>query len=284
VMPREHRTPGRLRLAARLRELREATGQSAEAFGTARGWSQSKVSKIENARTVPSPEDVETWALATGAGAELAADLVQLAEDVGTETRRWAGRRHGTLAARSEEAGLAEAAATTVRVFQCAVIPGLLQTADYARQVITLIGTADEADIAADVNVRMQRQDALYVPGKQFEFVLTEGALRWRPGTEAMMAAQLARIARTAAEPTVDIRVLPYAIQAPALYTDGFTIYEIPDEPYALVETRRGEQFYREERDVDAFRKDLERCKEAALAGDEAVGMVLDLRRELTPD
>jgi transcriptional regulator with XRE-family HTH domain len=283
-MPREHRTPERLRLAARLKELREGTGQSAETFGTARGWSQSKVSKIENARTVPSPEDVEAWATAGAAGAGLTAELVALAEAVGTETRRWAGRRHGTLAARSEEAGLAEAAAAAVRVFQCAVIPGLLQTADYARQVITMLGAADEADMAANVNIRMQRQDALYVPGKRFEFVLTEGALRWRPGTEAMMAAQLARIARTAAEPTVDIRVLPYAVQAPALYTDGFTIYEIPDEPYVLVETRRGEQFYREERDVDAFREDLERCKDAALAGDEAVGMVLDLRRELTAD
>ncbi len=279
MMPREHPSAERRRLAAALRELRLGTGLSAEHFGEPFGWSQGKVSKIENGRTVPSPQDVEAWATAAGhpeRGPELAALLVSVA----TETRQWTGRR-GTLAARSEEAGVAESTASVVRVFQPAVIPGLLQTSAYAQDVITMLRAASEEDVAAAVNVRMQRQDALYAPGKRFEFILTEGALRWRPGPPEMMAAQYDRILRVADAPNVDIRVLPFRIQAPVLYTNGFTIYEIPDDPYVLVETMTREQHLREERDLATYRSAFDRCMEAALVGEEAVAMVSDLLRSL---
>ena len=275
MMPREHLSADRRRLAAVLRGLREDTGLSAERFGEPLGWSQGKVSKIENGRTLPSLQDVEAWATAAGRP-DRRPELVALAASVTTEARQWTGRR-GTLAARNEEAGVAESTASVVRVFQPAVIPGLLQTAAYARHVITLLRAASEEDIAAAVNVRMQRQDALYTPGKRFEFILTEGALRWRPGPPEMMAAQYDRILRVAEAANADIRVLPFAIQAPVLYTNGFTIYEIPDDPYVLVETMTREQHLREERDLATYRSAFERCMEAALVGEEAVAMVSNL-------
>jgi transcriptional regulator with XRE-family HTH domain len=281
MMPRQHKSPDRRRLAAALKQLRENTGLSAARFGEPHGWSQGKVSKIENGRTVPSPEDVEIWVVATDADADHVASLVALADSVATETRRWAGSRHGSLAARSEEAGMAEADAGVVRVFQPAVIPGLLQTADYARHVITLLGASDERDIAAAVNARMQRQDGLYDGEKRFEFVLTEGALRWRPGTPSMMLAQLDRVITVATLPNVDIRVLPFSTQAPALYVNGFTVYEIADDPYVLVEILTTELHLREESDLAAYRATLERCKDAALAGEAAVEAVRALRSEL---
>src|SRR2546430_13409050 len=111
MMPRQHLSADRRRLAAELKAMREDTGLSAERFGERHGWSQGKVSKIENGRTVPSPEDVETWAESAG-HAERGADLAALAESVATQTRGYAGRRPDTMAARAEQAGVAESLAT----------------------------------------------------------------------------------------------------------------------------------------------------------------------------
>jgi transcriptional regulator with XRE-family HTH domain len=279
MMPRQHLSADRRRLAAALKEMREDTGLSAERFGEPHGWSQGKVSKIENGRTVPSPEDVETWASAAG-HPERAAEFAALAESVAAQTRGYAGRRRDTLAARAEEAGIAESLATVVRVFQSALIPGLLQTADYARHVIALLDVPEE-EIAPAVNARMQRQDALYRPGKRFEFVLTEGALRWRPGPPEMMSAQYDRLLRVADAESVNLRVLPFAIQAPAFYDNGFTIYEIPDDPTVLVEGTPREQAYRDERDLAVCRTAFARCWDAALAGDDALRMIAGLQRQL---
>lgn len=282
MMPRQHLSPDRHRLAAALRQMREDTGLSAERFGEPHGWSQGKVSKIENGRTVPSPEDVEAWSSAAGRP-EAAAELVSLAESVAVQTRGYGGRRRDTLAARAEEAGIAESLAEVVRVFQTAMVPGLLQTADYARRVITLLD-ASEDEIAPAVNARMQRQDALYRPGRRFEFVLTEGALRWRPGSTEMMKAQYDRILRVAGTGSVGLRVLPFAIKAPTFYDTPFTIYEIPDDPAVLVEGTPREQIYREERDLETCRTAFARCWDAALAGSDALGMIEDLQRELGAD
>jgi transcriptional regulator with XRE-family HTH domain len=279
MMPRQHLSPDRHRLAVALKQMREETGLSAERFGDPHGWSQGKVSKIENGRTVPSPEDVETWASAAG-HPELAVELAALAESVGTQTRGYGGRRRDTLAARAEEAGVAESLATVVRVFQSAIIPGLLQTADYARCVIEMLDVPED-EIASAVNVRMQRQDALYRPGRRFEFVLTEGALRWRPGPLEMMIAQYDRLIRVAGAASVSLRVLPYAVQAPTFYDNPITIYEIPDDPTVLVEGTPREQVYREERDLEVCRTAFARCWDAALTGDAAIRMIEDLQREL---
>lgn len=281
MMPRQHQSPDQRRLAAALRELREETGLSAANFGAPLGWSQGKVSKIENGRTVPSPEDAERWAQAAGKP-ERGPELGALAESVAIETRRWGGRRHGALAARNEDIGLAEAASTVVREFQSAIIPGLLQTADYARRVMTLLDTED--DIAAAVNARMQRQDGLYRPGARFEFVLTEGALRWRPGSREMMAAQYDRLMRATDVESVDLRVLPFAAQAPILYIDGFVIYEIEEDPHVLVETILGEQVGRHERDLARSREAFRRCWDAALHGADAKAVIEGLVRELGTD
>lgn len=278
MMPRQPQSPERRRLAATLKALRENTGRAAAAFGELHGWSQGKVSKIENGRTVPSPEDVETWATSAGASEAETAELIALAETVVTETRRWRGRRHGSLTARNEAAGAAEQEAELLRVFQPAVIPGLLQTAGYARQLMTLLRASDEGDIAAAVNVRMQRQDVLY-RGKPFEFVLAESALRWQPGAADLMAPQYDRLLTIATLPNVDIYVLPFSNPAPVLCLSGYTIYEIPGDPYVLIELLHGEEHLRGDDVLSAYREAFAQAKNAALADDDALGLIRQLQR-----
>lgn len=278
MMPRQHLSPDRRRLAAALRELREDTGLSAERFGEPHGWSQGKVSKIENGRTVPSTDDAMAWATAAG-HPELAAELGKLAESVGVQTRGYAGRSGATLAARAEQAGVLESQSAVVRVFQTAMVPGILQTAGYARCVLEMLDRAEE-EIPAAVNARMQRQDALYRPGARFEFVLTEGALRWRPGPPEVMGGQYDRLLRVAGTEGVDLRVLPFAMRAPTFYDNPFTIYEIPDDPAVLAEITPAEQFYRQEDQLEVCRTAFARGWDAALAGDDALRLIATLQRE----
>lgn len=228
----EHR-----RLMTALRDLRIEAGLSGEHLGKAVGWSQSKVSKIENGRTKPSTDDIVTWADATHAPSARRNELVELATSVANEARSWSAAHEAGLAERQREIADVEAATTRLRNFQPAIIPGLLQTADYARRVLTLADVSGQRDVPAAVANRLERQTVLYRQEKQFEFVLTEGALRWRPGPPEIMHAQRDRLLSLLTLPNITIRVVAFDCEAAALYLNGFTIFDVPDDPAVLVET-----------------------------------------------
>jgi Domain of unknown function (DUF5753) len=126
-----------------------------------------------------------------------------------TEARSWRLVNRLGLAPRQHEIAELEQSAHAVRVFQPVMVPGLLQIADYARPVMEMAYTAGP-DIAAAVAVRMERQTILYHQHKQFEFVVTEGALRWRPGPPDMMRAQLDRLMSAASLPNVTLNLVPF--------------------------------------------------------------------------
>lgn len=271
-------SPERRRLAATLRSLRDDSGLSGQQLADRLGWSQSKVSKIENGRTRPSVEDVAAWTSATGAGREQADELASLAETVATQVHSWRARGHGSLAQRHGTIAEAERATPTLRVFQPAVVPGLLQTADYARHVMALLEATDD-EVAAAVTARMERQSVLY-QDKQFRFVLTEGALRWRPGPASMMLAQYDRLLNLATLPNVSIGVLPFDVPAPALYTNGFQLFG-GDDPFVLVETMTTELHLREEQDLEHYAVVFEQLSAAARSGDDAVSVIGECRNRL---
>ena len=98
--------------------------------------------------------------------------------------------------ARQEAIAEIESATSCVRNFEPVLVPGLLQTPDYARyrlaERLEEIGAPDDVDDA--VAVRMQRQQVLYRPGKRFSFVVTEAVLRYRLCPLEVMAGQLDRL------------------------------------------------------------------------------------------
>jgi transcriptional regulator with XRE-family HTH domain len=270
----------RRRLAAELRRLRETRGLSGQRLGDLLGWSQSKVAKIENGRTRPSAADVEAWAAATSASDEVRAELAALAESVATESRPWSSR-HGTLSARNLEIAQVERDATHLQNFQPAVFPGLLQTADYARRVISMLDVAGQRDVAAAVAARVERQAALYDQGKRFEFVLTEGALRWRPGPPELVLAQLDRLVSVMTLPNVTIGVLPYSQQQAVLHTNGFTIFDVPGDPFVLVETLTQELHLHGDDDLATYRGVFARAQDSAACGPDAILFVRQIMAEV---
>jgi hypothetical protein len=252
-------------------------------FGRTCGWSQSKVSKTERGVTLISPEDVRAWATNSGADQETSDRLVALAVDLKTESSDW-DMEQGEFAERNIHIGDVERDSAGVANFQPSMVSGLLQTAEYARRVMTMLDTRGEHDIRAAVAARTDRQTILYDPTKRFEFLLTEGALRWRPGAPELMLAQLDRLLSIATLPNVTIGVLPFDRVADALYVNGFTIFDHPDDPFVLVETYEDERrFYDPER-LGKYREVFARLHESALVGDEATEVIRrimdDLRRD----
>lgn len=263
-----HVTSPRRQLGALLRDLRTGAGLTGEELGARCGWTQSKVSKIETGRTVPHVADVEAWTRATEAPDDIRAELVERAEAVLTEVSIWRTELQEGLAAKQRQVGQLEAAASRIRVFEPSVIPGLLQTAEYARQLFALDPATERHDIPAAVTARLERQVALYDGTKRCEFVLSEGALRWRPGPPNLLLAQLGRLASLSTLPNVDIGVIPFNITATTLHPETFTILGNDDEPLVLVETATAELAVRDPRDIDAYVKLFGRLREQALFGD----------------
>jgi transcriptional regulator with XRE-family HTH domain len=218
--------PARSRLAERLRRLRLHAGLSGEELGRRCGFSQPKVSKVENARQTPSIPDVRAWAEATAASEQEAAELVALAEAVLTQARSWHDELASGVAAKQARVGELEQATRHLRVFQTEFVPGLLQTAEYARGVFTLVQEFGAIDVEAAVAARLARQQLLYDQTRRFEFLVTEAALHWRPGTNTMLAAQMRHIANVAALPHVDVGVLPLDARAVAFH-HSFVVHDL---------------------------------------------------------
>jgi transcriptional regulator with XRE-family HTH domain len=230
----------REQLAAELRRLRELAGMSGRDLAKLIDVSQSKVSRIESSSTLPTLPEVTRWTKAVGAAAEVREWLAALTESVFTEVRDWRTGlpEHGHIQDEIEER---ETHAELVRTYQPSLVPGLLQTAEYARRVLAMAQVPYSVDgLAGALAGRLQRQLAIYEEDRKFEFLITEAALHWRPGPARSLCAQLDRIASLTTLDNVSIGILPLSIQAVVPSSHGFIIYDHRDgdrETFVEVET-----------------------------------------------
>jgi Domain of unknown function (DUF5753) len=225
--------------------------------------SQPKVSRIENGKNVPTGADIEAWVRATNAKAEEIVELSQLLDQIATQARSWRLVNRLGLVPRQQEIGELEQSAHTICVFQPVMVPGLLQIADYARRVMEMTYTAGP-DIAAAVAVRMERQTILYDQGKRFEFIITEGALRWRPGPPDMMRAQLDRLISVATLPNVTLELVPQG-ETPIPLLHPFVLFDMESESLVTAETYSTELQIRDPSDVARYRQVVDRLRTAAV-------------------
>ena len=275
----------RARLGNELRALRRLAGLSGEQLGKKIGTSQRTVSRFETGQALPSLPQVAAWARAVKAPAERREMLMALAEAAVNEVTAYRDALSRGLTGMQISFRELEAGALTIRNFQPGFVPGLLQTAEYARRVLEIGDVTGTGDAAAAAAVRLERQQALHEPGRKFEFVMTEAALRWRPGTAEVNDAQLLHIAGLADLATVALRVIPADAQMHALTRCGFILYEDrgdAGEPVVFIETPHAAVYVSGEADVAIYRDELERFRASALAGREAAEFVRSLARPLS--
>jgi transcriptional regulator with XRE-family HTH domain len=263
-MPTGRTRLGHDELSRTLAKLRDDAGVSgAEAARRAgSGFSQSKVSRWESGRLVPSPEDIERYARALGASPDLQRRLVAKAHDLHDQYRASAPARI-TLrrAAYQQRVGRIEAASTHMATFHPLLIPGLLQTPEYVRAVFSS-GDLTPPAIDAAVTARLERQQLLRDESRRFTFIITAGALGWRAGTIDTMAAQIEHIVETSRRPNVQLGVIPWGTQARVFPPGGFDLY---DERLVIVGMTGGAAHITDARDVARYVKLLANLEATAV-------------------
>lgn len=254
-------------LGAELRNLRRQAGLSGKALGAILGSSQTSISRAEMGQRLVSPDEITRWAQATGANPEETERLLRIGRAARAQLRSWWDVHAGGLAGRQQEVASLEAASMRICNYQH-VIPGLLQTAGYARHALTLADVSGQGGIAAAVAARMHRQEVLYDQAKLFDYVLPESALRWRlADDDAGMRAQADRLVSIDSLPNVNLGILPLGSVPPVLPSSGFVIYERPDDPLVLIETLTGELLFGGEPEVTAYRDAFARMLAVAVTG-----------------
>lgn len=250
-------------------------GLSGREIADAVGVSQATVSRIERGTSVPSLRELVAWADATSVSEDRRAILLGLGEAAVNEVTPLRDRLDGGLAGIQESVRELEATARTLRNFQPGFVPGLLQTAPYARSILSLAKPG--ADIAAAVQARLSRQLILHEPDRSFEFLMTEGALRYRPGTRALRTAQLDHLAAVVTLETVSFGVIPADAEMHALTRCGFVVYEdrIDDlPPFVIAETPHASVYANDPADIAVYWEQLAAFRESAVYGDEALAIV----------
>ncbi|MFF2555416.1 helix-turn-helix domain-containing protein [Nocardia sp. NPDC058058] len=272
----------RQQLAIELRRLRDLSGISGRELAKQVGISQSTLSRIESGQVVPPLPQVLEWARAVGADADCQQSLRGLTEAAhAPEVGDWAA----SLAERphlQDDVRAFEDDAHLVRNFQPALVPGLLQTADYARRVFCTFDPPYPPDaLTAALSARLERQRVLYDPAKRFEFLVTEAALRFRPGPHRVLLAQLDRIISVETLDTVSVAVIPQDVEATATIPHGFVIYENEDHAIASSEPIPGSMVTRGPELVEVHRRHWAALTRMALSDSDARAFLADLRGEI---
>ncbi len=281
-----HPTDDRQRLAAGLQELRQAAGLSTTQLAEVLGWSQSKVSKTELARTRPAPEDVQRWSLATGADADTRAELVRIATEAAEEVTDWRRELAPGRRRKQEEIQRLEAGASVIRVFSPDVIVGLAQTPAYAEAMFRLgrhVGTPES--VREVVDARVARQAALADLSKRFELVMGETAVRRGLVPAPAMADQLDRLAEIAERPNVALGVIPFDADESVHQYHGFAIIGDPvvdDAAIVLVETLTRALAIRDAAEVATYVDHFAALRDAAIEGDRLRALLSQIKRQVT--
>ena len=269
----------RITLGARLRELRTEAGLTGRQLAGALGWLPSKVSKLENGKQTPSLADLDAWARGVG-NPESAAELKGRLRGFETRNRSWRRQLSSGHRAR-QEAGIVELAQTRVmRGAEFGVIPGIFQTAEYARAVLNryveLRGTP--RDVEPAVNARMRRQEALYEPGRQFHALIWEGALRVLICRPDVLVGQLDRLTGLLGMDTVSLGIIPFEAPLKIAPGDGFWIY---DDRLVISETWNAEMWLDDAADIALFRKIWDTLNASAFYGPQAYRLIARARSAL---
>lgn len=283
-MPGHSPTMRRRRLAAELLRLREAAGLTQEEVAGRLEWDPSKLSRIENRQVGIIARDLRKLL-----------DLYEVADEAQREGYFAMGREgkqrawwqsygdvlpgeYGTLI------GL-EAEAVTISNYEQELVPGLLQTEDYARAVIRAFRPDDSAEeISRRVEVRLARQQVLARDDPpRLWAVISEAVLRRVVGGPAVMAAQLRDLASERDRPVVTVQVLPFTAGEHPAMTGSFVSLDFPDpDPGAVYVENASSALYLERvTDIQRYAETFRFVQAAALGPKESRDMLMAAAQEL---
>ena len=270
-------TVRRKRLGIELRRLREQAELTCEDVGQRLECSGTRISRMETGRISVRPGDVRELLEVYGVSGAEADSLVQLAREA---RRKGWWHTYGRVLPTWFEAYIGlESEAVRLRDFQSLVMPGLLQTEDYARAVLRAAPQAGSStEIDRQVALRMKRQQILSqdVP-PDIWVVLSESVLRVHVGGPAIMRAQLRQLADVAERPNITLQVLSFATVAHVHPVSPFTMLEFADSADPAVvylEHLTGSLFLENEDEVRRYRVIFDHLRAESLSTGQSADLI----------
>lgn len=278
----------RRRLAAELRRLRGRSGLTGDEVARRLGWSPSKVSRYELARTGLKPSDVKDMLVIYKIDTKRRNELLALAEEA-TEKGWWEEFSDVLSEEQLSITGL-EDEATAELSWHMDVIPGLLQTEEYARRVNTKgysLAPVPPSQVERSVRARMIRRELLTRdPPLQLSAVLDEAVLRRRLGDTHVMREQLNHLARVAQLSNVSLRILKFADE-PSIVMNSFDLLRfgtaqegtMPDVVWT--EHLRATLYFEGEADTYQYRIVFQQLQESAISEAKSLDLIKQTIRHL---
>ena len=267
-------------LGLRLRELRRQSGLTGRELAGQLSWPASKISKLENGRQTPTDGDLRAWANATGAE-RVVAELVASLHTLESQHAEWRRQLRGGLRSHQVELARLDEKTKLFRALESTFIPGLLQTAEYARarfaQSIRVLKVPNDVDEA--VRVRLQRQEILYQSDKRFHFLLTEAVLRYRLCPVEVMLAQLDRLVALSAMRNVRLGIIPFETPYSVAPAHGFWLL---DEDLVIVETFSAELHLAQPPEIALYSAIFDRLAAIASYGRDARAVITRVIEDLS--
>ncbi len=274
----------RILLGSQLRMLREVKGITREEAGYAIRASGSKISRMELGRVSFKERDVTDLLKLYGVDEDETATLVALATQANSPG--WWHKYGDVLPDWFQVYVGLEEAASLIRLYEVQFVPGLLQTADYARAVVRLgqPGAAPE-EIERRISLRMGRQELLTKPGgPRLWAIVDEAALRRPIGGKEVMRAQLEQLILATEEPQVTLQVMPFRSGGHAAEAGAFTIMRFPepDLPDVVYLEQLTSALYLDKRDdVEKYTEVMERLSVESESPERSVDILSGMLEEV---
>jgi transcriptional regulator with XRE-family HTH domain len=281
VPSRQSPTVRRRRLGIELRRLREAAGLTIEDVAKVLDVSDSKISRIETASVGASWRDVRDILDVYRVTGPERDGLIQLARDA--RQKGWWHQAYGDLPI-AALVGLEDAAAT-IRTYQPLLVPGLLQTEEYASFVLRAIFPDRPGEADRRTEFRMARQALLtQMDPPQFWAVLDEAVLRRHVGGRHILRRQLEHLRSMASRPNITVQVLPFESGEHAAMDGGFAIVEFPesvDPDFVYLEHTTSDLYIEEAQAVRRYSLLFDRLLERSLSEAATKRLLARLAKEL---
>ncbi|MEU0989947.1 helix-turn-helix transcriptional regulator [Streptomyces sp. NPDC005953] len=263
----------RQRFAEEVRKLRTASGTSLRQLGERLGWDYSLFGKMEKGETLSSPDVVQALDTHYGTSGMLLA-LWELAARDHTQFRE-RYRRYMAL----------EAEAVSLWHFAVSVLPGLLQTAGYAGELLSAGGFKGD-ELTRQVEARIGRQELLEgEDAPPFRTILSEAALRTALRDEQAWRQQLEYLAEAAERPNVTLQVLPQNAGLHGLSSTDVWFLRLPDaRTVAYTENGYGGELIEDHAAVERMQRAYDMTRDLALSPAESRKFVLRMLEELPCD
>lgn len=265
-------------VGAELRKARQENGVGVRELARRLGTTHSKLSRYENGQSIASSEFVASTLTALGVPEAERERVLDLAR--GREWTNWLAPNAPGLHQELTTLIEFERSANHITEVSAMVMPGLLQTSDYARAVMADL---PPADLETRVTLRVGRREVLNAKSApQFESLIMESAVRLRIGGKPVMAEQLRHLVKMTEKPDITLRVIPDLEAWHPGHAGSYILFGFPSSPPIVhLEHYNSRVFLHEHEDTCAYQDATDKLRDLAMSEEESGALISQVAGEM---